>query len=299
MADPYVARVIDLTDPATQRIRNMSIEEARARVASGDPAEAVRAIDGSFALVARVGPPRPPGALARPAAALLPRQGNRGPGARRLGPHRRDPRLPRTGRPRRAVPSELHAHGSGALRRGSRADRLPRPVAHLRALLHAARATLPADPDAIGAALRRRARARRSAMARGGLPERAPVGVAFSGGIDSGAVFLGDLPRHAAAGPRARAPEGVHALRGPPEATAADLAQARASSRRSASASSSSRSRCASGALDPLRGRPRGRGLQAARRRVGDDGARALPRHPGAVPGVAPSRSTATAATRT
>ena len=54
MENSYVARVIDLTDPATQRIQNMSIEEARARVASGR-AEFVRAIDGSFALVARVG----------------------------------------------------------------------------------------------------------------------------------------------------------------------------------------------------------------------------------------------------
>ncbi|HKD18676.1 MAG TPA: asparagine synthetase B family protein, partial [Thermoanaerobaculia bacterium] len=54
MENSYVARVIDLTDPATQRLHNMSIEEARARIASG-PAESVRAIDGSFALVARVG----------------------------------------------------------------------------------------------------------------------------------------------------------------------------------------------------------------------------------------------------
>src|SRR5262245_53904051 len=54
MADQYVARVIDLTDPASQRIRNLSIEDARARVATG-PAEGVREIEGSFALVARVG----------------------------------------------------------------------------------------------------------------------------------------------------------------------------------------------------------------------------------------------------
>ncbi len=46
-----VSRVVDLLDPASNRIANMTIEEARARVLTGPPAE-VRAIDGSFALVA-------------------------------------------------------------------------------------------------------------------------------------------------------------------------------------------------------------------------------------------------------
>src|SRR5262245_66312436 len=44
-------RVVDLLDPGQNRIGNMSVEDARRRVLSGDPA-AVRAIDGSFALVA-------------------------------------------------------------------------------------------------------------------------------------------------------------------------------------------------------------------------------------------------------
>ena len=46
-----VSRVVDLLDPSLNRIGSMDIEEARRRVLSGDPA-AVRAIDGSFALVA-------------------------------------------------------------------------------------------------------------------------------------------------------------------------------------------------------------------------------------------------------
>ena len=50
----YIERVVDLLDPSLNEIHNMSLEEARKRVLSGDP-EAVRAIDGSFALVAREG----------------------------------------------------------------------------------------------------------------------------------------------------------------------------------------------------------------------------------------------------
>ncbi len=47
----HVSRVVDLLDPSLNRIYNMDQAEARRRVLSGDPA-AVRAIDGSFALVA-------------------------------------------------------------------------------------------------------------------------------------------------------------------------------------------------------------------------------------------------------
>src|SRR5436190_5794505 len=52
--DHYLERVVDLTDPANNRIYNFDIEEARARVLSGE-ADKVREIDGSFALVARNG----------------------------------------------------------------------------------------------------------------------------------------------------------------------------------------------------------------------------------------------------
>ena len=47
----YVERVVDLLDPHVNRLHNMDVAEARRRVLSGDPA-AVRAIDGSYALVA-------------------------------------------------------------------------------------------------------------------------------------------------------------------------------------------------------------------------------------------------------
>src|SRR3954466_10332397 len=50
----YVSRVVDLLDPAINTFTTLSLDDARARVLSGDAA-AVRAIDGSFALVASEG----------------------------------------------------------------------------------------------------------------------------------------------------------------------------------------------------------------------------------------------------
>ncbi|MBI2948762.1 MAG: asparagine synthetase B family protein [Verrucomicrobia bacterium] len=52
--DQYLERVVDLLDPALNRIFNLSVNEARQRVLSGK-AEAVREIDGSFALLAKSG----------------------------------------------------------------------------------------------------------------------------------------------------------------------------------------------------------------------------------------------------
>jgi asparagine synthase (glutamine-hydrolysing) len=50
----YIHRVIDLTDPALNRLYTMGLDEARRRVQSGDAAS-VRAIEGSFAIVAQDG----------------------------------------------------------------------------------------------------------------------------------------------------------------------------------------------------------------------------------------------------
>jgi asparagine synthase (glutamine-hydrolysing) len=50
-----VERVVDLLDPALNQIRNATVEEARRRLFDTDAAAAVRALDGSFALVARDG----------------------------------------------------------------------------------------------------------------------------------------------------------------------------------------------------------------------------------------------------
>ena len=52
--DHYIDRVVDLLDPSVNRIHNMTVDEARRRVLCGKP-DAVREIDGSFALLAREG----------------------------------------------------------------------------------------------------------------------------------------------------------------------------------------------------------------------------------------------------
>ena len=53
MLEP-VSRIVNLLDPTLNRIANMTVDEARRRVLDGHPA-GVRAIDGSFALVAAEG----------------------------------------------------------------------------------------------------------------------------------------------------------------------------------------------------------------------------------------------------
>jgi asparagine synthase (glutamine-hydrolysing) len=52
--EAYVERVVDLTEPAANQIYNQSVEEARSAILSGS-ANAVRNIHGSFALIARDG----------------------------------------------------------------------------------------------------------------------------------------------------------------------------------------------------------------------------------------------------
>lgn len=54
MDHQYIERVVDLTDENANHIYNLSIDEARERVLSGE-AQAVREIEGSFALLAREG----------------------------------------------------------------------------------------------------------------------------------------------------------------------------------------------------------------------------------------------------
>lgn len=52
--DQYLERVVDLLDPTLNRILNVTLDEARQRVLAGNP-QAVRDIDGSFAIVAKSG----------------------------------------------------------------------------------------------------------------------------------------------------------------------------------------------------------------------------------------------------
>jgi asparagine synthase (glutamine-hydrolysing) len=188
MENSYVARVIDLTDPATQRIQNMSIEEARARVASG-PAESVRAIDGSFALVARVGRRvRLARSLDRPMRYFLAKEAE---GPALVVSDRID-----------AIRAFLETEGLAAQFHPSYTRMVPAhyvvdleligcpdPSPTYERYFTPSHPAFPADPDAIGAEY---VGALADEIGRwlDGLPAQAPVGVAFSGGVDSGAVFL-------------------------------------------------------------------------------------------------------------
>ena len=123
--DQYLERVVDLLDPALNRIHNLTLEEARCRVLSGSP-EAVREIDGSFALLARDGKTvRMARSLDRPMRYFLAKRAE-GPAlivADRIDAIYRAAQAEGLDRP---VSSELHAHGAGALCRGDSTDRLSR-----------------------------------------------------------------------------------------------------------------------------------------------------------------------------
>jgi asparagine synthase (glutamine-hydrolysing) len=187
MADQYVARVIDLTDPASQRISNLSIEEARARVASD--AAGVREIDGSFALVARVGRRvRLARSLDRPLRYFLAKQ---------------------TDGPALVVSDRIDAIRAFLEREGLQAQfhpsytrmvpahyvveielvGCPDPSPSYERYFTPARTPLPADPVAIGEAYVGALAAEIDRWIED-VPAREPIGVAFSGGIDSGAVLL-------------------------------------------------------------------------------------------------------------
>lgn len=184
----YVERLVDLIDPSTHRIYNMTVDEARARVLDGSP-ESVLGIDGSFALVAREGKRvRMARSLDRPMRYFLAK--------RREGPalvvsdridaihaFLKSEGLDRQFHPSytRMVPAhhviELHLVGC------------PDPDPTYTRFFTPQRNALPGDLDAVGARYIG-ALADETAKWLRGIPEREPIGVCFSGGVDSGAVFL-------------------------------------------------------------------------------------------------------------
>ena len=185
-------RVVDLIDPALNEILNMSVEDARTRVLNRDAA-GVRAIEGSFALVAKDGiTVRLARSMDRPMRYFLAK--------RREGPalfvadridtlHRAltDEGLAGQFHPSytRMVPAhhvlELQLVGC------------PDPDPTYTRFFTPARASLPADLDEIG---RRYAGALACEIAQwlqavdARSSSATPIGVCFSGGIDSGSVFL-------------------------------------------------------------------------------------------------------------
>lgn len=183
-----IREVVDLTDPTKNVIFNMSSEDARARVAKGDPV-GVREIDGQFAIVARDGNlVRMARSLAVPMRYFMAKQQD---GPVLVVAHRID-----------AIAEWLDQHGMGEQFHPSYTRMAPAHYVTEIALVGCPdphptycrffspeHDTLPSDPSVIG-----RAYIGATADEIGKwllrLPTDAPIGVCFSGGIDSGAVFL-------------------------------------------------------------------------------------------------------------
>ncbi len=185
---PYVGRLVDLTDASLNDLGGLSIEEARARVLSDDPA-AVRAIAGSFAIVAKEGETvRLARSLDRPMRYFL---------AKRV----EGPALVVADRidtihqwlVSEGLDDQFHpyytrmvpAHHVTTIRIVG----CPDPSPSYTRFLVPRPGALPPDADVIGRAyVGALANEVRTYLRR--LPLDAPIGVSFSGGIDSGALFL-------------------------------------------------------------------------------------------------------------
>jgi asparagine synthase (glutamine-hydrolysing) len=183
-----IERVVDLTDPEANQIFNMSLEEARERVRSGSP-QAVREIDGSFALLAREGKTvRLARSMDRPMRYFLAKR-EEGPAlvvAERIDTiHQFLKGESLDGQFHPTYTRMAPAHYVVELQLVGCPD--PDPV--YTRFFEPKRNSLSTDLDEIG-------RAYIGALADEiskwlqRLPPDAPVGVNFSGGIDSGAVFL-------------------------------------------------------------------------------------------------------------
>ncbi len=187
-----VDRVVDLIDSRLNRIHNVSVEEARRRVNGGDPAE-VRAIDGSFALVAVDGiTVRLARSLDRPMRYFLAKR-HEGPAlfvADRID----------------TLQQALENAGFGSQFHPSYTRMVPAhfiveialvgcpdPDPTYTRFFTPSRGTLPPDLDEIGrryigALIEEVGKWLRGIDQQGAGTE--PIGVSFSGGIDSGSVFL-------------------------------------------------------------------------------------------------------------
>jgi asparagine synthase (glutamine-hydrolysing) len=184
----YVEKLVDLTDPSCNRIYNMDIEEARQRVLSGSP-ESVRGIAGSFALVARSGKMvRLARSLDRPLRYFLAKR-HEGPAL--VVADRID-----------AIHSWLKAQGFGDQFHPSYTRMVPAhyiveiqlvgcpdPDPTYTRYFDPQHNRLSTDLDEIGRQYIGALADEISQWLRI-VPEKEPLGVCFSGGIDSGAVFL-------------------------------------------------------------------------------------------------------------
>ncbi len=186
--DHYLERVLDLTETSANRIYNMSLAAARERILSGS-AEAVREIEGSFALVAREGRTvRMARSLDRPLRYFLAKQ-SAGPAL--IVADRIDTIcnwLKAEGLEEQFHPSYTRmvpAHYVVEIQLVGCPD--PDPL--YQRFFSPRSNALPNDLNEIG---RRYIGALAEEISKWleHVPEREPLGVSFSGGIDSGAVFL-------------------------------------------------------------------------------------------------------------
>jgi asparagine synthase (glutamine-hydrolysing) len=187
-AQAPVERLVDLTDPSANVLLNVTAEEALAHLASGDP-ERVRQIDGQFALVHKQGRTvRLARSIGRPLRYFIAKRAE-GPClivAERIDEIRAF--LAREGLADQFHPSYTRmvpAHHVVEIALLGCPD--PNPT--YTRFFAPQRNRLPADLDAIG-------RAYIGALAQeidrwlDRVPPRAPLGVLFSGGVDSGSVLL-------------------------------------------------------------------------------------------------------------
>ena len=188
MDHSYIERVVDLTDPDANRIYNFTVDEARSLLLE-EQAEAVRKIHGSFALARQNRQDGENGPQPRPPMRYFLAKRQEGPAL--VVAHRIDTIfdwLKSEGLDGQFHPSYTRmvpAHYVVEIQLIGCPD--PDPV--YTRFFTPASATLPADLDVIG-------RTYISALAEEisqwlqAIPEQEPIGVCFSGGIDSGSVFL-------------------------------------------------------------------------------------------------------------
>jgi asparagine synthase (glutamine-hydrolysing) len=188
MDHQYVERVVDLTDESANCIYNLSTDEARERVLRGTP-EAVREIEGSFALVARDGKTvRMARSMDRPLRYFL---AKRQEGPALIIADRIDTIyecLKREGLDDQFHPSYTRmvpAHHVVEVQLVG----CPDPDPTYTRFFTPQRDALSTDLNEIGTAYIG-ALAEEIARWLQTVPEKEPIGVCFSGGIDSGAVFL-------------------------------------------------------------------------------------------------------------
>lgn len=186
--DHYIEQLVDLIEPSSQRLLNMDQAEARRRILEGTPGD-VRAIEGSFALIAKNGKTvRLARSMDRPMRYFL---AKREAGPALIVAERID-----------AIHDHLKKHGLDGQFHPSYTRMVPAhyvvelqligcpdPDPTYTRFFDPQANTQSTDLDDIGRAYIGRL-ADQIALWLKHVPEGAPIGVCFSGGIDSGAVFL-------------------------------------------------------------------------------------------------------------